>query len=150
MNYGDKIKALRERYGFTLTSVAKYLKIDKSLYFRYENEEQTIPLKHLISLADYFKVSLDYLFNFTDKKIYKKINIGIDKTKAGKRLKEFRKNNKITQLDLAKLLNTNRSLLSNYENGIYLISTSFLYEICKKYNVSADYLLGRIDDPIYF
>ena len=63
----------------------------------------------------------------------------------GKRLKEFRKNNKITQEKLALILNTTQSVIAGYESGRYLIATPFLYMICKKYNISADYLLGRID-----
>ena len=35
------------------------------------------------------------------------------------------------------------------EKGKYLISIPFLYTICKKYNISADYLLGKIDNPKY-
>ena len=34
-------------------------------------------------------------------------------------------------------------------NCEFLIATPFLYTICKKYNISADYLLGKIDNPKY-
>ena len=41
------------------------------------------------------------------------------------------------------------SMSDPYEKGKTLILTSFLYTICKKYNISADYLLGKIDEPKY-
>ena len=60
-------------------------------------------------------------------------------------LKELRKDNKITQEKLSKELNIARSALANYERGRNVIATPFLYTICKKYHISADYLLGKID-----
>ena len=124
MNYGDKIKNVRERIGITQVAMANMLGIDKSLYGRYEKELQSIPLKHLITICDYFEISLDYV---------------------GKRLKEFRKKNNLRQIDLANALNTTQSVIADYERGRYLIATPFLYTICKNYKVSADYLLGRIE-----
>ena len=66
-----------------------------------------------------------------------------------KRLKDFRKENKITQKKLAQELNTSQSTIADYERGKNMIPTPFLYTICKKYNISADYLLGRINNPKY-
>lgn len=72
----------------------------------------------------------------------------MDLKMIGARIQMWRKSNKLTQEKLAKELNTNKSVICNYEKGRNLIATPFLYQICKKYHVSADYLLGRIDkDP---
>ncbi|MCI9281068.1 MAG: helix-turn-helix transcriptional regulator [Bacilli bacterium] len=51
------------------------------------------------------------------------------------------------QEKLANEINTNKSVICSYEKGKRIIPTPFLYEICKKYNISADYLLGKIDSP---
>lgn len=48
-------------------------------------------------------------------------------------------------MELAKLLNTTHSTISAYESGKTTILTAFAYEICKKYNISMDYLIGRIN-----
>lgn len=37
------------------------------------------------------------------------------------------------------------SVISGYETTRYVIATQLLYEICRKYKISADYLLGIID-----
>ena len=107
-----------------------------------------MPIKHLLILCDYFKVSLDYLFNFTNQNLYVKQK-ETDKMILSKRLKDFRKENKITQKKLAQELNTSQSTIADYERGKNMIPTPFLYTICKKYNISADYLLGRINNPKY-
>ena len=128
--------------------VARLLNISDSLYSRYEKEKQTIPLKYLIILCNYFDASIDYLFGFTNIKTYENYN-EVTKTEVGKRLKNWRKEQGLTQEELAKILNTVHQVIANYENGKNLIATPFLYTICKKYNISADYLLGRVDTPKY-
>ena len=141
MNYGTKLQEIRERQGLSITKISKVLNISDSLYSRYEKEIQTIPIKHLITICEYFNISIDYVFGFTQNK---EINTKINPKLSPERIKNFRKTNKLTQQKLADLLNTTKSVICGYEKGRYLIATPFLYEICKKYNVSADYLLGRI------
>ncbi len=145
----DKLKLLRERKGLNITQVASILGIDRSQYGHYENNNITIPIKHLITLCNYYDVSLDYILDFNITTQYKNLNLKTDKLKAGQRLKEFRKEQKLTQEQLANFLNTNKSVVCRYENGTNLIGFSFLYMICDKYKISADYLLGRTDSPKY-
>lgn len=149
MNYGNNLFQLRERLGLTNIETGKIINISDSLYSRYEKEEQTIPIKHLNTLCNYFDVSLDYIFGFTKQKkyIYSKADLNLNK--SSKRIKELRKEINLSQCKLADILKIDNSMLSKYEKGKYIISTPFLYDICKKYNVSADYLLGKIDEPKY-
>lgn len=51
-----------------------YLGIAQTVYSRYERGFQTIPLEHLIRLADYYQVSLDYLVGRTHCKHCSKIS----------------------------------------------------------------------------
>ena len=147
--YSSKLRHLRDRNGISQKNLASILNIKNTTFCDYENGNQTIPLKHLITLCNYFNVSLDYVFDFTDKENYsnakKEINLDI----TSKRLKEFRKNQKLTQLELANILKVARSIIAEYEKGKYLISLHALYTICKNYHYSADYLLGFIDKPQY-
>ena len=146
MIYGNQLKSLRIREGITQQHLADLIKVDKSLYSRYEKEIQLIPIKHLITISNFFNVSLDFIFEFTSIKQYPNVKFHNFNTN----LKFFRKENKLTQNKLANFLNTTHSVISDYERGRYLIATPFLYQICSKYHVSADYLLGRIDEPKYF
>ena len=150
MNYGTKLKELRERVGLSLIEISKILDISDSLYSRYEKEKQTIPIKHLNALCNYYDVSIDYIFQFINVKKYDNSIKEIDLIKSGKRLKEIRKEKNYTQEKLTKELNIARTIISKYEKGEFVIATHTLYTICKKYNISADYLLGRIDNPKYF
>ena len=150
MNYGQKVKELRERNGITQKELAEYLEIDAKLYSHYETEDRIIPCKHLYAISLYFNVSLDYLFGFTNIKNYEtNKKLDINKGEVGIKLKELRKELKLTQTKLADILNTTQSVIAEYEKGKNLIATPFLYTICKKYNISADYLLGKIDNPKY-
>ena len=50
-----------ENTDLTQLQIANYLKCSQRAYSHYENGEREIPLSILIALADYYKVSLDYL-----------------------------------------------------------------------------------------
>ena len=148
MEYNNRLLELRTCINLTQEDIAKILKISRTTYKDYELQTSIIPIKHLVTLSKYFDVSIDYLFEFTKLVQYENVK-DVDKIEAGKRLKEFRKENKLTQQKLASILNTTFSSIAFNEKGRNLIATPFLYTICKKYNISADYLLGKIDNPKY-
>ena len=146
--YGTNLKALRERFGLSQSKCGKIINLDSGTYAHYEQEDLLMPLKHLVTMCNYFNVSLDYIFGFTKVKRYKNLVKDYDVKKIGFNLKTFRKEIDITQKELALVLNTTQSVIADYERGRYLIATPFLYSICKNYKISADYLLGRIDKKI--
>lgn len=149
MEYTDTLKQLRETNNITQEELANILNITRGLYSQYEIADKIIPLNQLNKLSNYFNVSIDFLLGINKNKIYSNIKEKINNELFGSRLKDFRKEHKLTQEKLAKELNTSHSVISSYEKGKTLILTSFLYTICKKYNISADYLLGKIDEPKY-
>lgn len=61
------------------------------------------------------------------------------------RLKEIRLEKGLSQGDVAKAIGISRSAYSNYEQGIREPSLAILVKICDFFDVSADYLLGRVD-----
>ena len=65
--YFQRIRDLREDSDLTQTDVARLLGIQQTVYSRYERGFQTIPLEHLIKLADHYNVSLDFLTGRTRK-----------------------------------------------------------------------------------
>lgn len=150
MIYKERLRELREKIGLTQKQTADIINISGSLYNEYETEYKIIPIKHLNDLCNYFNVSIDYIFNNTNKNTYPNIKKNIETSKTTIRLKELRKEQKLTQAKLANILHAANTTISGYELGTRILATPFLYTICKKYEVSADYLLGKIDEPKYF
>ena len=66
--YFQRIRDMREDSDMTQTQVADYLGIQQTVYSRYERGAQTIPLEHLIRLAELYNVSLDFLIGRTRRK----------------------------------------------------------------------------------
>ena len=149
MIYGERLKELREEKKLKQHEIATILNFHENGYGQFERETTLLPIKHLNTLSNFYKVSLDYIFNFTNNKEYKNLKSEINLELTGQRLKEFRKENKLTQEKLAKFLNTTHTNIVGYEKGKYIIATPYLYMICKKYHISADYLLGKTDNPKY-
>ena len=149
MNYGTKMKDIRTENLYSQEFVAEKLHIKRSTYKEYELQNSIIPITHLNEFCNYFNISIDLILGLNDVKKYKNTREKIDRKLSGKRLKEFRRDNNLTQEKLAKFLNTTHTNLVGYEKGSYIIATPYLYMICKKYNISADYLLGKIDEPKY-
>ena len=63
-----RIRDLREDADLTQKQIAELLMCDQSLYSKYERGERVLPLELAVQLADFYKVSLDYLVGRTDKK----------------------------------------------------------------------------------
>ncbi len=61
------------------------------------------------------------------------------------RLKELRKEKKLTQVGLQMATDIDQSLLSKYKRGEQLPTTDALIILADFYHVSIDYLLGRSD-----
>ena len=66
MHLYPKIRDLREDNDKTQIEIAKLLGMKYQQYARYENGEREIPLHHLITLAKFYNVSLDYLAGLID------------------------------------------------------------------------------------
>lgn len=65
------------------------------------------------------------------------------------RLKNLRLENKMTQDQLAQKLNIGRTTISGYEKGSIKPSHEILIELCKIFNCTTDYLLGKTDAKNY-
>lgn len=64
--YLRRLRDLREDSDLSQTAIASFLHIQQTVYSRYERGFQTIPLEHLLALADYYKVSIDYILERTN------------------------------------------------------------------------------------
>ena len=63
---GKRLKALRDSIGFSQVKMAEAVGSTQSSINRYENGQSSPPLKILRWYADFFDVSLDYIFARTE------------------------------------------------------------------------------------
>ena len=62
----SRVRDLREDRDLTQQDIAKMLNMQLTVYQRYERGEREVPFWVAIKLADYYNVSLDYIFGRTD------------------------------------------------------------------------------------
>lgn len=67
MSVYRRVRDLREDNDKTQKQIAEYLNMQLTVYQRYERGERELPLWVAIKLADYYRVSLDYLVERTKK-----------------------------------------------------------------------------------
>lgn len=61
-----RLKDMREDRDLLQTDVAALLGISQTVYSRYERGFQTIPVIHLLKLADFYNTSTDFLLGRTN------------------------------------------------------------------------------------
>lgn len=137
----EKMKTIREDRELKQWQIAEELNVDRTTYSGWETGKDTIPLRKLYELSNYYKLSIDYIVGLFPKKQYIYTGDFIDLIIVGKNLKKLRAKNNLKQNDLIKMLNISPSSYSAYEKGQVLIQTSFIYEIAKKYDASIDEII---------
>ncbi len=135
------MKTIREDRELKQWQIAEELNVDRTTYSGWETGKDTIPLRKLYELSNYYKLSIDYIVGLFPKKQYIYTGDFIDPIIVGKNLKKLRAKNNLKQKDLIKMLNISPSSYSAYEKGQVLIQTSFIYEIAKKYDASIDEII---------
>ncbi|MBR6983971.1 MAG: helix-turn-helix transcriptional regulator [Ruminococcus sp.] len=71
MYYLQRLRDLREDMDLEQKDIAKLLGTTQPQYSRYETGERELPIRHLVTLADFYKVSTDYILGRTNNKNYK-------------------------------------------------------------------------------
>ena len=64
--YQRRLRDLREDHDKTQQQIADILGTSQTMYARYERGANELPLRHLLVLADYYGVSVDYLLGRSD------------------------------------------------------------------------------------
>ena len=68
MYHYQRLRDLREDKDLTQKEVAEILNITTQQYSLYETGRREIPFHHAITLAKYYRVSLDYIGGLTNQK----------------------------------------------------------------------------------
>lgn len=80
---GERMRGLRESVKFSQIKLAKEFGLSQSSLARYEIDDASQPLELLLKYADYFDVSMDYVFGRTDNpkgaSYENHVNVGMNK-----------------------------------------------------------------------
>lgn len=136
-----RLKEIRKEKKLKQQDIADVLNVERSTYTGWENGKNTIPLKHLIKLCNYYKCSADYLTKLSNKNEWSFITT--DSNIIGNNIKQIRTKNNLRQKDIYNFLKISSSNYSAYETGKVLISTEVIYKMAKKYKFSIDSLLKK-------
>lgn len=79
-DYAQKIRDLRTDHDMTQAQIAEILGTTKNQVGKYERGEQEMPIKHLMTLCDYYEVSADYILGMPKGRPY-----GLSKTKRNQK-----------------------------------------------------------------
>ena len=136
-------KSSREDLDLRQKDIANLFNLHYSTISGWETGKDTIPIERLIRYANEYSLSLDYLFGIISKnKKYNPIELDLDY--LAQALTKLRLDNKLTQNDVAKKLNTSQAAYSHYETATNMIPTSFIFGLTKIYKpFSIDELFGR-------
>ena len=66
MHYYHRLRDLREDKEKVQKEIAVILNTSQKQYSRWETGEREIPIHHIITLADFYKTSTDYILGRTD------------------------------------------------------------------------------------
>jgi len=139
----NNFKESREIIDIKQKDIAEFFNINFSTVSGWETGKDTIPIRRLIEYANHYNFSLDYLFGLTriNKEYYP---VTIDIEHVAKNLRLLRKQNQMTQEEVANKINTSQAAYAHYENNVNLIPTTFLYNLTQIYKpFSIDNLFGR-------
>lgn len=137
-------KNSRENLELKQKDIAELFGVHFATVSGWETGKDTIPLERLVDYANRFNLSLDYLFGITKQNKNDYLPLELDLNVIAQNLRKIRKENNMTQLEVAEKINTTQAAYAHYENAINLIPTSFLFNLTKVYKpFSIDKLLGR-------
>lgn len=133
---------LREDNDLSQFKVASLLNISRSQYSGLELETNRITHDKLITLANFYNTSIDYILGLTNKSTpFHRIDMI-----NSNNLKELRKLKRLTEKEVGQLINLSQQQYSSIENNLYKITHDKLIVLAKFYETSIDYILGLTDE----
>jgi len=130
--FSKRFKRLRDNGGYTLEKIADVLGISRQsvVYYAMGDRLPSIPI--LIRIAKLLSTSVDHLLGADEPDI----------ALIGWRIRQFRKEKKLTQTELAENLGKSLRIVKKYEKGQIDFSLSAISDIAKVLDVSSADILG--------
>lgn len=143
--YLKRVADLRIDSDLKQKDIALLLRVSRSVYSKWENGDNNVPLNKLDKLTVKYNVSLDYIFGFSKHKQiegckYSKIDFEV----LCHNMRLLRKRNGYTQKFLAYKFGISKSTYSRYETGALIIPIDKFYLLGQIYGVSLDVLAGKV------
>ncbi len=139
----NNLRDCREELEQTQEELGIILGASKQTISNWETGYAFMPLPKLVRFCNLYNYSLDFICGFTRKNTKYNKKIKLDSKAIGNNLKNLRTELKLTQQQIANKCNMYQSTYNHYETGYSLIKIIPAYSICKTYNVSMDWLIGR-------
>lgn len=130
----NTIKKLRKESGLKQQDLAEKLSISRSTVAMWETGKAQPDNETLLKLSSIFNSSIDYILNN---------DCFSPPASFGERLKELRKEHKLSQEDLGEILYLSKGAVGNWELGTRQPDYDTLKFLAEYFNVSTDYLLGK-------
>ena len=139
----NKVKEIRNELELSQEDIAKVLNVKRGTYASWECGSDVIPTRQIYKLAEYFKLSIDYLLEISNQGHMVYHGSDINLSDVGNNIYNIRKRNNLSQKSFADSIGINQSTLWAYEKGKTLITLSSLISLAKVYNVTIDSILNR-------
>lgn len=144
---GIRYEELRSNNEKRQGDIAEILGVKRNTYSKWENEINDMPVEKANILANYYKVSFDYMLGLTRNNVSDNKNLSINWKLFSERLVKLRKDAKLSQEQVSIKLGFAQQTYSHFEVGDRIPTTLKVLIIAQFYNKSVDYLLGRTDNP---
>ena len=143
----NNLKYCREELEMTQIELGFIFGVSGKTVSGWETATDPIPFNKLIRFSNLYHYSLDFIVGLTRHNINYNVQIKPDKVKIGNKLKKLRNSFNLSQQKFAEKCGLSQTTYSHYETGLNLITTTAIFSICKTYNISMDYLVGRTNNP---
>ncbi len=139
MNCVERVKSICKERKIPISRLERDLKFGNGYISQLRNG--MLPADRLVKIARYLEVSEEFLLTGEDTP-----RKGCETMGTPERLVKIRESNGYTRKRLAEELGKPYATITKYETGEREPGHAYIIEIAKKFNVSADYILGISDD----
>ena len=143
----NNLRCCRDELEMTQEELGIILGASKQTISNWETGYVFMPLNKIVRFCNLYNYSLDFVVGLTRKNTQYNKDIKLNPKLIGNHLKTLRKNLSLTQQKLSDKCNLYQATYNHYETGYSLIKIIPAYSICKTYNVSMDWLVGRTNNP---
>ena len=126
----------RKELNLSQNNIAEELGISVQAVSNWERAVSFPDISYLSDIAKILKTDVDSLISGVDKKVKLRENIEFNSIRFSNYLCKLRKDKRLTQGELGKILNVSGQNISKFENGGFLPSIDLLEKYAEYFNVS--------------